>query len=72
MDDLNLMEKPVMKSTLLSLLLLLTVSQLAHGATQGASLSSITVKPSLDQTFDNTNQKKDKDDEDNAPIVPTY
>lgn len=62
-----------MKSTLLSLLLLLTVTQLAHIVTQKSPLSSsLAVKPNLDQTFDNASQKDNKDDEDDAPTVPTY
>jgi hypothetical protein len=52
MDDLKFMEKPVMKSTLLSLLLLLSVTQLAHGAIQNAPLSSsLALKPKSQSEF---------------------
>jgi hypothetical protein len=63
-----------MKSAFLSLLLLFTVTQVTHGATNPSSLSEdFSLQPNQEKLLTPLNQhKNNQDDEDDAPLVPTY
>jgi hypothetical protein len=60
-----------MKSAFSSLLLLLTVAQVTHGAINTHS-EDLTLQSNQEKFFSPLNQNKNNDDEDESPLVPTY
>jgi hypothetical protein len=64
-----------MKSAFLSLFLLLTVTQVTYGAISQPNLTTdLSLTPQLKEDLKPISyySKKNQDDEDGSPIVPTY